>query len=67
MGLLEPDGRYGGRDGEVPLTGMLAGIARHARPKGPMETLDQVEISVESGLHGDFRGAIRPGAQPNER
>ncbi len=43
--------------------GLLAGIARHARPKAPMETLDHVEITVEGGLHGDFRGVVKPGGR----
>jgi len=28
-----------------------------------MEVLDTVEITVEGGLHGDFRGAVKPGAR----
>lgn len=43
--------------------GVLAGIARHARPKGPMELLDAIEVTVEGGLHGDFRGAVKPGGR----
>lgn len=43
--------------------GVLAGIARHGRPKGPMETLDHVEVTVEGGLHGDIRGVIKPGGK----
>lgn len=43
--------------------GIIAGIARHARPRGPMETLDRVRITVESGLDGDFRGAVKPGGR----
>ncbi|TKD51059.1 MOSC domain-containing protein [Sphingomonas baiyangensis] len=43
--------------------GRIAGIARHARARGPMETLDQVMVSVDGGLAGDFRGAIRPGGK----
>ena len=43
------------------MTGALAGIARHAFPRGPMEVLDHVTVSVESGLAGDFRGAVKPG------
>lgn len=43
--------------------GVLAGIARHGRPKGPMETLAQVEVTLEGGLHGDFRGVIKPGGK----
>lgn len=44
-------------------TGIIAGIARHARPRGPMETLDRVAITVEAGLDGDFRGAVKPGGR----
>ena len=40
------------------MRGKLAGIARHARPKGPMETLDHVSVSAAEGVHGDFRGAM---------
>lgn len=43
--------------------GVLAGIARHAYPKAPMETLDHVAVTVEGGLQGDFRGAIKPGGK----
>ncbi|RZM25418.1 MAG: MOSC domain-containing protein [Sphingomonas sp.] len=43
--------------------GTLAGIARHGRPKGPMETIDHVEVTLEGGLHGDFRGANKPGGR----
>lgn len=41
--------------------GRLAGIARHDRPRGPMETLDRVAVTMLEGVHGDFRGAVRPG------
>jgi len=37
--------------------GMLAGIARHAEPKGPMEKLDRVSVTTADGVLGDFRGA----------
>ena len=43
--------------------GVLAGIARHAFPKAPMEILDSVEITVENGVAGDFRGAVKPGGR----
>lgn len=43
--------------------GIVAGIARHGRPRGPMETLDRVQITVEAGLDGDFRGAVKPGGR----
>lgn len=45
------------------MTGILSGIARHGRPKGPMEPLDHVEVTVEGGLHGDFRGVVKPGGK----
>lgn len=45
------------------MTGRLAGIARHGRPRGPIETLEVVDVTVESGLAGDFRGAIKPGGR----
>lgn len=28
-----------------------------------MEMLDHVEVSVERGLHGDFRGVVKPGGK----
>jgi len=43
------------------MTGTLKGIARHDRPRGPMETVSHVRVTREEGLHGDFRGALRPG------
>jgi len=65
MGILEPHGRYRRGDGEADLivTGVLAGIARHGRPRGPVETLDAVAVTIESGVHGDFRGAVKPGGK----
>ncbi|MEO9130751.1 MAG: MOSC domain-containing protein [Sphingomonas sp.] len=45
----------------VGATGRVAGIARHAFPRAPMEVIDHVHLSVESGLAGDFRGAVKPG------
>lgn len=45
------------------MTGIVTGIARHGRPRGPIETLDQVEVTVEGGLAGDFRGAVKPGGK----
>ncbi len=41
--------------------GCLLGIARHARPRGPMETIDHAQVSVAEGVHGDFRGSLKPG------
>jgi MOSC domain-containing protein YiiM len=43
------------------VAGRLAGIARHARPRAPMETVDAVEVTVDGGIQGDFRGTIMPG------
>lgn len=43
------------------MPGRLAGIARHDRPRGPVEALDRIAVTRGEGLHGDFRGAIRPG------
>lgn len=42
---------------------VLAGIARHAFPKAPMEVIDRVEVTVADGIHGDFRGAVKPGGR----
>jgi len=39
-------------------TGLLAGIARHDRPKGPMETVDHVAVTAAEGVQGDYRGAL---------
>ena len=39
-------------------TGRLAGIARHDRPKGPMETVGHVAVTAAEGVHGDFRGGL---------
>ena len=43
-------------DGTV---GTLAGIARHMRPKAPMETVDHASVTLECGIVGDFRGAMK--------
>ena len=40
------------------MVGTLAGIARHAQPKGPMKTLDRVAVTAAEGVRGDFRGAM---------
>jgi len=40
--------------------GVLVGIARHARPKGPMELLETVEVTLDGGLDGDCRGRVKP-------
>ena len=46
--------------------GTLAGIARHAEPKGPMETLDHVAVTTAEGLRGDYRGA-RASLKPDRK
>lgn len=40
------------------LDGRLAGIARHDRPKGPMETVHAVSVTRQLGVAGDYRGAL---------
>ena len=52
--------------GSMPV-GKLAGIARHDRPRGPMETLERVAVNRTEGIHGDFRGAVRPGKFPRRQ
>ncbi|WP_394652985.1 MOSC domain-containing protein [uncultured Sphingomonas sp.] len=39
--------------------GVLLGIARHARPKAPMEVIEHARVTPETGIAGDFRGAMR--------
>lgn len=43
--------------------GRLIGIARHARPRGAVETLDHAEMTTTLGVAGDFRGAAKPGGK----
>lgn len=43
------------------MPGRLIGIARKDRPHGPMQVIDHVAIGIDTGVHGDHRGAIRPG------
>jgi MOSC domain-containing protein YiiM len=43
------------------MAGRLIGIARKSRPRGDMEVIDHAAVGMESGIAGDFRGAIRPG------
>jgi MOSC domain-containing protein YiiM len=45
------------------MMGTLAGIARHARPKAPMEVLDHAHVTIDGGINGDFRGAVKPGGR----
>lgn len=39
--------------------GVLLGIARHARPKAPMEVIEHARVTPETGIAGDFRGAMK--------
>jgi len=43
------------------MPGRLIGIARKDRPYGSMETLDHALVGVDTGIAGDYRGAVRPG------
>lgn len=40
--------------------GRLGGIARHDRPRGPMQVIDEVRVALREGVAGDFRGAMKP-------
>ncbi|MES2444355.1 MAG: MOSC domain-containing protein [Pseudomonadota bacterium] len=42
------------------MSGRLAGIARHAVRRGPIETIDAVMLSVDRGVEGDVRGVRKP-------
>ena len=48
------------------MNGRLIGIARHDRPKGPMESLAAAVIVPGEGIHGDFRGALKSGRNRRE-
>ncbi|AKM09914.1 MOSC domain-containing protein [Croceicoccus naphthovorans] len=41
-------------------TGRLGGIARHDRPRGPMELTETAKVTVREGIAGDYRGAMKP-------
>ncbi|WP_447725440.1 MOSC domain-containing protein [Sphingomonas koreensis] len=43
------------------MTGRIAGIARHAFAKAPIETVDRASVTLEGGIAGDFRGAMKGG------
>ena len=40
--------------------GVIAGLARHAYPKAPMEVLERAEITEMGGITGDHRGRRKP-------
>lgn len=60
-GMIESAAPLAGveRPGATP--GRLLGIARHDRPRGAMETVDDVDVTVAGGISGDFRGSLKPG------
>jgi hypothetical protein len=39
--------------------GRIAGIARHAFAKAPIETIDRAAVTLEGGIVGDFRGGVK--------
>lgn len=45
------------------MSGRLAGIARHAVPKGPMEVIDTAIVTLEGGVEGDARGRLKHGGR----
>ena len=40
--------------------GVIAGLARHAYPRAPMEVIDRAEITEAGGITGDHRGRRKP-------
>ena len=43
------------------MPGRLIGIARKDRPHAVMEVIGQARIGLDTGVEGDYRGAIKPG------
>lgn len=43
--------------------GVVAGIARHARPRAPMEEIDRASMSPDLGIAGDCKGRFKPGGR----
>ena len=43
--------------------GVLAGIARKAYSKAPMEVIDRATITLDGGIEGDHRGRVKPGGR----
>lgn len=39
--------------------GKLLGIARKSKSRAPMEEIARAELTVETGLEGDYRGKLR--------
>ncbi|MCB2064009.1 MAG: MOSC domain-containing protein [Novosphingobium sp.] len=46
------------------MTGRLAGIARHDRPRGLIEEVGQVRVTAAEGVEGNCRGKPVNGKQP---
>lgn len=43
------------------MAGRLLGIARKPRSGAPVETIARATVCAERGIHGDHRGAVKPG------
>ena len=47
---------------DIVALGVIAGLARHARPGAPMEVIERAEITPDLGIVGDHRGRRKPGS-----
>lgn len=47
--------------------GQLGGIARHAKSRAPMETLERAAVTPDKGLEGDCRGPVPEGKKGNRQ
>ena len=45
---------------DIVALGVIAGLARHAYPKAPMQEIERAEITPELGIVGDHRGRRKP-------
>lgn len=52
-----------GDAGGIGGQGVIAGIARHAYPRAPMEEIAQARITSELGVEGDCKGRFKPGGR----
>ncbi len=43
--------------------GVIAGLARHAYSRAPMENIDRAAITLERGVEGDCKGRFKPGGR----
>ncbi len=43
------------------MPGRLIGIARKDRPRATMEVIDHARVGRDTGVAGDYRGALKPG------